>query len=62
MTKFKIGDLVKLKSGGPLLTVTNIEQELTFIAIVCVWFDGGDPKVNKFKEETLGLCQPAKLN
>jgi len=39
--EFKIGDLVKLKSGGPTMTVEdigpNFAEETT---VYCAWFDG----------------------
>lgn len=34
--KLKIGDVVKLKSGGPTMTVTKIEDEYVY----CKWFQG----------------------
>ncbi len=32
---FKTGDIVKLRSGGPEMTVTSVEGD----DIVCTWFD-----------------------
>lgn len=32
---FKIGDTVKLKSGGPMMTISRIDHEGT---VWCVWF------------------------
>jgi uncharacterized protein YodC (DUF2158 family) len=36
MSKFKPGDTVRLKSGGPLMTVAEIEEN-DFVR--CAWFD-----------------------
>ncbi len=36
----KIGDLVQLKSGGPIMTITNIGADiLGNPRFTCVWFD-----------------------
>ena len=35
--KFAIGDVVQLKSGGPLMTVG--ERNLTFDTVLAKWFD-----------------------
>jgi uncharacterized protein YodC (DUF2158 family) len=35
MSKFKVGDVVILRSGGPAMTVTKVTSD----AIVCEWFD-----------------------
>lgn len=37
--KMRIGDVVKLKSGGPLMTVTQIG--LTHGRVECTWFVEG---------------------
>lgn len=34
---FTIGDVVIIKSGGPAMTVTEVETEIENI-IVCTWF------------------------
>lgn len=44
MAKFKIGDIVELKSGGPIMTVTSygFEDDMTTMDEthpVCAWFD-----------------------
>lgn len=36
MAKFKRGETVRLKSGGPLMTVEAVEYE---DAVGCTWFD-----------------------
>ena len=43
MAIFELGDLVRLKSGGPIMTVINVRFEKsgqTFDAICCTWYDG----------------------
>jgi uncharacterized protein YodC (DUF2158 family) len=37
---FKIGDVVILKSGGPNMTITKIEDSICYL----VWFDKNDIK------------------
>lgn len=36
MTKFKEGDVVFLKSGGPAMTITELEDDQVSF---CEWFD-----------------------
>jgi len=36
---FQVGDTVKLKSGGPLMTIENIDNYTDGIKARCVWFD-----------------------
>jgi uncharacterized protein YodC (DUF2158 family) len=37
---FKPGDVVKLKSGGPVMTVERVETESeNRVFVYCVWFD-----------------------
>lgn len=42
LTKYKIGDVVILKSGGPPMTVHGIgdyQATAPDIGLLCVWFD-----------------------
>lgn len=52
--EFKPGDRVELKSGGPTMTVSSIQNDGTFW---CLWFNqtGGvyDLKGHGFKAESL---------
>jgi len=55
--KFKIGDIVQLKSGGPKMTVTNVTRGE---GVHTAWFAGSKREsgyfpfdaINFFKEET----------
>jgi uncharacterized protein YodC (DUF2158 family) len=38
-TEFVKGDTVRLKSGGPFMTVTNIGERHGEPAVWCMWFD-----------------------
>lgn len=51
MSKFKIGDVVYLKSGGPAMTVNRIIEERDNIE--CVWFVKNEQKAFIFNAETL---------
>lgn len=37
--QFNDGDLVQLKSGGPIMTVINILLTPPYTRIFCYWFD-----------------------
>ncbi len=57
MENIKKGDEVKLKSGGPVMTVKNI-GDYSFGAgiedgILCIWFEGNDVKEKVFDMATL---------
>ncbi|CDZ50405.1 YodC family protein [Neorhizobium galegae] len=51
---FKIGDVVRLKSGGPLMTLSYIKSSES---VGCVWFNqethAYEPKYFDFKAEML---------
>jgi uncharacterized protein YodC (DUF2158 family) len=49
MGRYKVGDTVQLKSGGPIMTVTNVRSGI----YTCTWFDGTEVKVSGFPEDAL---------
>lgn len=55
---FKIGDVVRLKSWGPLMTIHNIgeypDQGLN-PGLLCVWFDGAKKLEGVFHPDTVKL-------
>jgi len=46
---FKTGDLVKLKSGGPVMTVKFAEDQKVW----CVWFQGEKYSGEEFRPDML---------
>jgi len=48
-----VGDVVQLKSGGPYMTINEINQD----DIYCVWFDKTEQKFGKFKRATLAIYE-----
>jgi uncharacterized protein YodC (DUF2158 family) len=50
-TEFAAGDVVKLKSGGPKMTVTNKDNEKVWVT----WFADaiGDPKHSTFPKASV---------
>lgn len=57
MDNIKIGDEVRLKSGGPIMTVKNIGDYLMSAGVedgvMCVWFVGDTLKEEVFERQTL---------
>lgn len=54
MTDFVRGDTVKLKSGGPVMTVTDIVKDQRRGDVVwTTWFDGSKKLNDSFPPETL---------
>ena len=49
--KFKKGDVVQLKSGGPIMTVYGGKRHL----VCCVWFEHSKREKADFEPETLKL-------
>ena len=62
MTVFKPGNLVVLKSGGPIMTVdavnTDIFDDNKVTGIVCVWFLGEKLQRVRFAQDAI---EPARL-
>jgi uncharacterized protein YodC (DUF2158 family) len=56
MEKFKKGDVVRLKSGGPDMTV----QDLNESEVTCVWFMGEVKQQDDFDVDTLELVPRQK--
>jgi uncharacterized protein YodC (DUF2158 family) len=44
MADIKAGDIVKLKSGGPTMTVEKIDMWNGALRARCSWFNGSDNK------------------
>jgi len=62
MTVFKSGNLVVLKSGGPIMTVdavhTDIFDDSKVTGVVCVWFFGEELQRVRFECDAI---EPARL-
>ena len=50
---FKLGDVVKLKSGGPKMTVTQTGDLHGEHTVWCVWFVGTKKEEDTFAPEAL---------
>ena len=48
-SEFNIGQKVKLSSGGPLMTIDHVEDEV----VGCVWFEGTRLRTANFRPGTL---------
>ena len=46
---FKAGDVVQLKSGGPLMTVSEADGNV----VQCRWFNGTEEKASSYTPELL---------
>lgn len=55
---FKIGDVVALKSGSPLMTVTGVNNAEGGLKVSVTWFVGGEPKWGAFPAAAL-VTDPA---
>lgn len=59
--KFKQGDLVELRSGGPVMTVYGYRDILRGLdhieAVECEWFLNGEVKRETFAESQLALVE-----
>lgn len=54
MTKYKVGDVVQLKSGGPVMTISSLPNlDLGNTDYGCTWFNGKKLERNRFEEEIL---------
>lgn len=59
--KFAVGTIVKLKSGGPEMTVqkatVNVSDQFTG-SYRCQWFAGKKAEADIFPEDSLEVVQP----
>ena len=55
--KFKVGDIVKLKSGGPEMTVQKIPERSSH-SYRCQWFAGKKLEAGVFPEGSLEIVTP----
>jgi len=55
--QIKDGDVVALKSGGPKMTVSRLEDNGTMA--VCAWFDGNKRDFGTFPVTSLVKVNPA---
>ena len=39
VTRLRVGDIVRLKSGSPNMTVNGVEVKRGVVVVYCVWFD-----------------------
>ena len=54
MDELKKGDVVKLKSGGPEMTVTDVaNDDFGVMTVWCCWFDKTDVKTGTFPIESV---------
>lgn len=63
MDEIKIGDIVRLKSGSPLMTVDSIEEHGHNTSVAkanCVWFEGTNQKKALFALTSLELEEVKK--
>ena len=59
--KFKTGDVIVLKSGGPKMTVTGIHAPHGgTIHVDTAWFAGAKKEHGTFPQDTLELPAPPK--
>ena len=49
------GDIVKLKSGGPKMTLSSFRA--SYNQVYCEWFDGGNHKKGTFVMEVLKYAE-----
>lgn len=61
-TDVKVGDILVLRSGGPGMTVQNVETEDDGVRVTCAFFEGKPAELRhcRFKIEMLEFptCKP----
>lgn len=49
--QWNVGDIVRVKSGGPSMTVEYVDRESDHVR--CIWFDGSEAKTGSFAADAL---------
>jgi uncharacterized protein YodC (DUF2158 family) len=57
MNQFKIGTTVRLKSGGPIMTLNNSFGDGGG-TVECLWFTGSELKMGRFSPDALEQVAP----
>lgn len=64
--KFKVGDVVMLKSGGPIMTISQLKMTVPFkrgdVAtytgkVQCAWFKNDEQNFEVFSQDTLEIAE-----
>jgi len=58
MSELKVGDVVRLKSGGPKMTVEDVKPNPA--GIICTWFGEAEITSSYFQPQTLEKVQESK--
>lgn len=56
LSEFKIGDVVRLKSGGPKMTVQKVNPDAGYDIVICGFFKKNSYKGLEFYREELELA------
>jgi uncharacterized protein YodC (DUF2158 family) len=57
---FNVGDIVRLKSGSPKMTIQKIDEYNfdKFYSAICQWFDGDKSKEGTFPLHSIEKVEP----
>ena len=56
---FKVGEVVRLKTGGPEMTIEAIDAKSP--DVICTWLAENDPQHSRFKSLTLRKVEAASV-
>lgn len=59
---FKVGDVVRLKSSGPKMTVTGVIDRYGELTVACAWFEGVKQHNGEFPLGALELASTDEAN